>query len=54
MELVFNDAILKSLDISISKRHSSKYYGVEFSFEEAKEEVEFLSKLFKDLIKFVK
>ena len=50
----FNESEIRRLDTSRNKRHASKYYGVEFSVQEAKEEVKFLDRVFKKIIKIVK
>jgi len=53
-KLGFAETEIKRLDLSRRRRHSSKYYGVFFSKEEAREEVNELEKAFKKLLREVR
>ena len=46
----FSDVELRRLDITRKKRHSSKYYGVDFSLEEASQEIVYIERLFKKVL----
>ncbi len=49
----FTENEIRRLDISRSKRHGSKYYGVEFSVKEAQTEIKFLEEIFEKLVSLV-
>ena len=50
----FSDVELRRFDITRKKRHSSKYYGVNFSLEEANKEIAYIERLFKKVLAKVK
>ena len=49
----FSENEIRRLDVSRSKRHGSKYYGVEFSATEVKNEIEFLEEIFEKIVNLI-
>ena len=54
LKVGFIETDIARLDLSRRKRHSSKYYGISFTPEEAKEEIEYLGRVFNRILSKIK